>query len=114
MDRISNGNVYDWKTGGKLPKSLSNNVQCIIYDFAYRSIFNKSASSVCLASLADGRLVPFVRNELFYREVFERIIPRMIKTLRSDSFERTGMFNHSCFRCQFKQGCLGDVNVVDD
>lgn len=111
MDRISRGNIFDWKSGGKLPKSISNDVQCMIYDFAYRAIFNKEPSSVCLVGLGEGRLVPFTKNEVFYRELFTSIIPRMIKTIKSESYERLGMFNHGCFRCQYKQGCLGKVEV---
>jgi hypothetical protein len=111
IDRISNGNVYDWKTGSRVSKSLSNDIQCIVYDFAYRSLFNKTASGVCLGILAKGQLVPFVRDELYYREVFSNIIPRMIKTIKADNFERTGMFNHSCYWCQYKEGCLGNRKV---
>jgi len=111
MDRISRGNIFDWKSGGKLPKSLSNDVQCMIYDFAYRSIFEKEPSSVCLVGLGEARLVPFVKNELFYRELFTKIIPRMVKTIKNESYEKLGMFNHSCFRCQYKNGCLGKAEV---
>lgn len=111
MDRISNGTVFDWKTTSKVSKSLSNDIQCIVYDFAYRSLFDKTASGVCIGWLPKGQLIPFVRDELYYREVFSNIVPRMIKTIRSDNFEKTGMFNHSCFWCQYKKGCLGDRKI---
>lgn len=113
MDRISRGNVFDWKTGSKLPKTINNDVQCMIYDFAYREIFKKEPSSVCLAGLADGRLVPFSRNEFMYKELFTKVIPRMIKTMKNDAYERVGMFNHSCYRCQYKSGCLGNMEVSE-
>ena len=111
MDRISNGNIYDWKTTSRVSKSVSNDIQCIVYDFAYRSLFNKTASGMCIGWLPKGQLIPFVRDELYYREVSSNIIPRMIKTIKADNFERTGMFNHSCFWCQYREGCLGNRKI---
>jgi hypothetical protein len=105
MDRISNGNIIDWKTG-KVPNRLHNDVQCIIYDYAYQKIFGKDTKSICLASLSTGDLVPYIKNQFYIDELFDNIIPRMIKTIKNESYERLGMFNHSCFRCPYKTGCL--------
>jgi hypothetical protein len=114
MDRISKGNVFDWKTGNP-PKKLDSSVQCMIYDYAYTKLFMKPPSSICLASLSDGSLTPYRRDELCVKELFEKIIPRMIKTVRESSYERLGIFNHGCLRCPYKQGCLGGKqNVVDN
>ncbi len=115
IDRISNGNLFDWKTG-KIPTKISNDVQCIIYDYAYEKLFSKSAASICLASLSTGDLVPYVENKMYVDELFNNIIPRMIKTIKNESYERLGMFNHSCFRCPYKAGCLGgnEEYVVDN
>lgn len=106
MDRISNGNVYDWKTTSKLSKNLGNDVQCMIYDFAYQSLFKEKPASICLGWLREGQLLPYVENTAYREEVFDRIIPRMIKTIKSNSYEKLGIFNHSCFKCQWRQGCL--------
>jgi hypothetical protein len=115
MDRISGGNLYDWKSGSKLPSRLGNDVQCIIYEWAYEKIFSAKPKSICLAGLATGELIPYQKDKLFYSEVFDRIIPRMIRTVRHNEYERLGMFNHSCFRCPYKAGCLeGDEYVLDN
>ena len=115
IDRISDGNLYDWKTGSRVPTKLGNDVQCIIYDFAYKKIFGKEANSICLAALATGELVPYVKSEMHTEQLFNKIIPRMIKTIKNESYEKLGMFNHSCFRCPYKQGCLGGTeNYVMD
>lgn len=111
MDRISGNTVFDWKSG-RTSKNLSNDVQCMIYDYAYQELFGKTPS-VCIASLQEGTLIPYKKDKLYYSEVFDKIIPRMIKTLKNESYERLGMFNHSCFRCQYKQGCLGARDVMD-
>lgn len=106
IDRVSSGNLYDWKTG-KLPTKLFNDVQCIIYEWAYHQLFQKEPASICQAGLSTGELLPYRRDELYVEEIFENIIPRMIRTVRHDGYERLGLFNHSCFRCPYKAGCLG-------
>ena len=114
VDRISNGNVFDWKTG-QTANNLSYDVQCIIYEWAYKKQFKKDVSSICIASLKKGELIPYYRNSMYVNEVFDNIIPRMIRTIKNEWWEeRLGLFNHSCFRCPFKIGCLETKdNVVD-
>ncbi len=107
MDRISQGGIWDWKTSGKLPTKLGNDVQCIIYDWAFQKQFGKKANSIVVAGLSTGELVPYKEDRRCVNEIFTNIIPRMIKTIRHDTYERLGMFNHSCFRCPWKEGCLG-------
>lgn len=107
IDRISNGNLFDWKTGAKIATRLEGDVQCIIYDFAYRKIFGKEPASICLGALAKGELIPYRRDEFYVKELFDRVIPRMIKTIKNETYERLGIFNHSCFNCSYKLGCLG-------
>jgi len=119
IDRIYRGNVLDWKSSAKLPSRLDNDIQCIIYDWAFKRIFGNHPASLCVAGLSTGQLIPFVRNDFYVREVFEKIIPRMIKAVRHDEYERLGMFNHSCFRCPWKTGCLQgsrgeERNVLDN
>jgi CRISPR/Cas system-associated exonuclease Cas4 (RecB family) len=114
MDRISNENVFDWKTG-RVAYKLGTDPQCIIYDFAYNKIFGKKARSVNIGALSTGELIPYVSNELAKKELFDNIIPRMIRTIRNQSYERLGIYNHSCFRCIYKDGCLtgGNNELVD-
>lgn len=107
MDRISSGNLYDWKTSSKLPSRLGNDVQCIIYDWAYRKLFDVQPDSICIAGLSTGELIPYREDRLFTKELFDNIIPRMIKTVRHETYERLGVFNHSCYFCPYKAGCLG-------
>lgn len=107
IDRISSGNLYDWKTGGKIASRLSSDVQCIIYEWAYKKIFSKEPASICIASLAKGELIPYQRDDFYIQELFGKIIPRMIKTVKNETYERLGMFNHSCFNCPYRVGCLG-------
>ncbi len=114
IDRISDGNLIDWKTAGKLPSRLSNDVQCIIYDWAYKKLFDREAKSICIASLAKGDLIPYVKDDFYTKEIFNNIIPRMIRTVKNQTYERLGMFNHSCFMCPYKIGCLERTEHVLD
>lgn len=115
MDRISNGNVYDWKTGSRISEKLWNDVQCIVYNYAYNRIFSEAPASICVASLATGELIPYSEDNKYTNELFDKIIPRMIKTIKTESYDKLGMFNHSCFRCPYKLGCLGGAeNYVMD
>jgi ATP-dependent helicase/DNAse subunit B len=113
IDRISNGTIFDWKTG-LVSKNLGSNIQCIVYDFAYKALFSKEPSGVCMVSLKEGALYPYRKNEYIYRELFTKVIPRMIKVVKSEQYEKTGMFTHGCFRCQYKEGCLGSNKVKTD
>lgn len=114
IDRISTGNLFDWKSG-KVPKFLGNDVQCIIYEWAFQKLFDAKPKSINLASLSTGDLVPYYRHDMYYKELFTTVIPRMIKTIRHNEYERLGIFNHSCFRCVYKEGCLeGDKYELDN
>jgi CRISPR/Cas system-associated exonuclease Cas4 (RecB family) len=115
MDRISSGNIIDWKTTAKPPKRLDNDVQCVIYEYAYSVLFNKKPSSICVASLSTGKLIPYTRNDSYVDEIFNRVIPNLIKTVKNESYEKIGIFNGSCPKCQYRKGCLSDKesNVVD-
>lgn len=114
LDRISGGNLYDWKTASRLPSKLSNDVQCIVYDWAFQKHFGIKAKSISVASLAKGELIPYVEDKMYVKEIFDNIIPRMIRTIKNESYERLGMFNHSCFKCPYKSGCLERTNNVLD
>lgn len=115
IDRISRGNVFDWKTGTIRSKRLGNDPQCIIYQYAYEQLYNKKPNGVFLAALATGELIPYVESPMHTDELFSIIIPRMIKTIRSGNYERLGLFNGGCFRCPYRIGCLklGDEDVLD-
>lgn len=112
MDRISQGNVFDWKSG-RVAKNLQGDVQSIIYDYAFNKIFNRPPVSLCVASLQQGQLIPYTKNNLFADELFGTIIPKMIKTIKSEEYEKLGLFTHGCFRCQYKHGCIGAAYVMD-
>lgn len=105
MDRISDGWVFDWKTGYKIPASLEADVQSIIYHYAFTRLYNKEPKQVILASLYHNKIVKYKYNELFYRKLFDEIIPAMLSRIKAKQFIREGMFNNSCDNCAFLTSC---------
>lgn len=112
MDRIAGIGIIDWKSG-IVAKNLQNDIQCILYEFAYKEIFKTEPAGVFVASLKEGQLIKYAKDKRYYNELFMEIIPRMLKKIKNNDFEKAGMFNGSCYRCQWKQGCLRGSNVVD-
>lgn len=108
FDRISNGNVFDWKTSANPPKRLDNNVQFIIYDLAYSMLFGKKPVGLYLAALKNGELIKYQENKLYSTELIERIIPDYVSKIRKGDYLKTGIFNGACYRCPFKEDCLKD------
>jgi len=106
MDRISSGGVIDWKTGF-VSTPLGGNVQCIVYDYAYEKEFGSLPSYIKMVSLSNGYIHRYERNDYFVKQLFDLVIPSMLKTMKTGSYEKRGIFNGSCRKCQYRIGCLG-------
>lgn len=106
FDRISNENIFDWKTNSVTPKRLDNDPQFIIYNYAYESIYGKKPASSYLASVRDGSLVRYRESSIYTDEMINKIIPDYISTIRKNIFTKDGLFKGSCFRCPYKSDCI--------
>jgi len=107
FDRISRGIIYDWKTTTKVPSSLSSDPQFIVYHDAYKRIYGKPANAVFFASLSEGRLVPYEHSEFHHKELFEKVVPQLIKDIKNKVFFREGIFRKGvCYGCSYKVDCL--------
>lgn len=109
MDRISNGNIFDWKTSTTTPKSISNDIQFLVYAEAYRRIFKKEPTAVYYASLNSGKLISLPINKTLTDEVFNTIIPSVIKAVKFNDYYRKGMFTSGCFGCSYKEVCFKEL-----
>lgn len=115
IDRISNNNVFDWKTSSTVPKSLSNMAQFIVYKYAYTELYGTQPASVVLASLSSGSMVHYVPNLQLEDEMFSSLIPEMVKNIRNGNLPRFfGLFGNRCVRCSYKLDCLGGGEYVVD
>jgi len=112
IDRISNGNLFEWKTSTSAPKSINSDIQFIVYAEVYRRIFKKEPSSVYYASLLSGKLIPLIYNKEITDHVFNKIIPSVIKAVKYNDYYRKGIFTNSCFGCPYKDICQGELNGI--
>ena len=110
IDRISNGNVFDWKTDRTPQTNVSNNIQFILYNWAYRKIYNHQPSGVYYAALANGKLVKFNFNSKIEGVVLNEIIPSVIKAIKNKEYIRNGILRKACFRCVYSDTCLEEFN----
>lgn len=110
MDRISNNSVFDWKTSRNPPSQISNNVQFVLYNWAYEKLNKRKPTGVYYGALTKGKLIRY-RHESFYEDVLiNQIIPDIISSIRNKRFSPNGVFRHACFRCQYSSTCLPEIS----
>lgn len=110
FDRVSKETIIDWKTNSNPPKKIDNNIQFILYDYAYELLYGKRPAGVYLAALKDGSLVRYKESPEHHIALFQDIIPEFVETVRKKSFIKTGLFTGACYRCPYKIPCLGEQN----
>lgn len=115
LDRVNSntGLVLDWKTTKSPPISVDNDIQFMLYDWAFEKQYGKIANLVGYASLKTGKLIKYKRNDAYLNELFSEIIPRVISILENNLYSRDGIFSalygrqsNTCLNCMFKNVCL--------
>jgi CRISPR/Cas system-associated exonuclease Cas4 (RecB family) len=112
FDRITRGLVIDWKTNANPPKHIDGDPQFILYDLAYRLIYEKPAEGIYFASLKNGNLIRYTESKEHAQAMTEHIIPSFVADVRNKSFIKTGLFTGACYRCPYKTPCLGEGKSV--
>ena len=109
IDRISDGNIYDWKTSQRVPTDLDNDIQLMIYHYAYMRTYGKKPEGVFYGILSQGVLVPYKFNKFYFSELFDSIIPEVVDKVRNNSLNKDGLFRKgSCHRCPYIKHCVTD------
>ena len=108
IDRISGGNIFDWKTARRPPSRLDTDVQFILYHFAYKTLFGKEPTGIYYGALSTGELVKYNHNEKYEELLLKSLLPKMIFDISQQNFQRDGLFKKSCYRCNYKKDCLKD------
>lgn len=114
IDRISHGNVFDWKTTTNPPKSIDTDIQFIIYTEAYRRLFGKEPIATYYASLMTGKLIKLNPSQTLTNTLFNDIIPIMSRAIKAKEFYRKGIFTNNCFNCSYKETCFEEYNYELD
>ena len=116
MDRVSSGCVFDWKTAGRPSTDTSKDVQFILYDWAYRSLYKSSPVAVYYAALATGGLVMYKRDRVAETALFGEVIPQLISAIKTKDYVPNGVFRRACYKCPYAESCLKELipDVLDN
>lgn len=117
IDRILPGpTVIDWKTSPRLPITLDNNPQFILYYAVIKELYGKYPSNVYHANLSQGKLKGFSPHRRYINLLYNNIIPDMISNIRRRVFIHDGLVRHPnvCKQCNFRRFCWDNLkNELD-
>lgn len=107
MDRVTeDGVVIDWKTSKNTPKSIDDDIQFLVYYWAYHKLFSKRPAIVMHYNLYNGEYVTLKITDK-YNTLFDEVIPGIIRQIKSGNYYKSGIYTGGCYMCNFKQFCLG-------
>jgi CRISPR/Cas system-associated exonuclease Cas4 (RecB family) len=110
IDRItSNGTVIDWKTSTKTPRSIDKDPQFLTYFWAYKNLFKRNQNAILYVSLIENKIVRLTPNVDIYYQLFHNVIPSILIKIRKNDLPPIGLFNGSCYGCNFKKICATDM-----
>lgn len=112
MDLVtSDGIIFDWKTTFNPPEKIDNDIQFILYHWAYKKLFNKLPKDIYYVALLKNKLVKFSVNSIYYSELIDNIIPKLITSVREKNFYKEGLFKGICGNCPFQRVCIKEGRV---
>jgi len=108
MDRVipTEDTVIDWKTG-TTKRDISNDIQFIIYYWAYQKIFEKTPK-VYQVNVARSDFSLFWPRKVYVDTLFDSIIPKMVDSIKKNKYYKEGYYNGGCYRCNFIGVCSRD------
>lgn len=104
--RVPNSNILiDWKTGDKVPYTINNDIQFILYHIAYKKLYNKTPV-IYMINLPKNKVVSYTHTFRYEDELMNQIIPDIVDNMKeAKSYTRGGYYNNACGNCIFKQAC---------
>lgn len=111
IDQIfEDGTLIDLKTSGKKPtkKQLADDVQFIIYAWAYEQLFGKKPTKVLWHHLRTGDMI---EADVVDKDIFP-LIMRILSYTEDMQYSRK--ITRLCDYCAFRKECLGDGDVSED
>ncbi len=115
MDRIigDNSSIIDWKTSRYPPYTINDDIQFLIYYWAYKELFGRYPANVYYGALIDGSLKTLKPNINYLETIFNEIIPRMVKDIKTGNYTHDGLFKYNvCKKCQYLLYCARKKDVV--
>lgn len=112
MDLVTDdGIIFDWKTTFNPPQKIDSDIQFILYHWAYKKLFNKPPKDIYYVSLLKNKLIRFYVNPIYYFELIDNIIPKLITSVKEKNFYKEGLFKGICEKCSFQQICIKEGRV---
>lgn len=111
FDRITpNHMVIDWKSGRYVPLTLKNDIQSILYHYAYKQLYDVEPS-VVMAYLRMNKMSVYLEDKTYIDILFNEILPDMLDNIWLGDFPHTGLFKNSCRNCSFKEYCFKQLSL---
>ena len=112
-DRITpNHMVIDWKSGTYIPFTLKDDVQSILYNYAYKQQYGVEPT-VVVCYLRANKMKTYSRAKMYEDMLLDEVLPDMLEDINLGKFPHTGFFNGACRRCTFREFCYGQLEVFD-
>lgn len=112
IDRMTANGVIDWKTSGKSLRSISKDVQFMLYHWAFETLNHRKPAYTSCVNLTTKEILSYKYDDALMRELHEFIIPSTISKIKSRQFSRVGMLTGKCGSCLYKKRCLEDYRNV--
>jgi hypothetical protein len=115
IDRISNREIYDWKTSAKLPDSYDlHDTQFYAYWWAYLRLFNEHPKGVFYGHLGSGNVYNISMKKHLLAN-FEMLLDNTVDLLYN-AWERNEFpreMGYQCKGCVYRVKCYGDMAQED-
>lgn len=114
LDRVTwDGIIFDWKTSFKVPDSIDNDIQFIMYHYAYRKLYGKLPEKVYYVSLPKNKMVEFIPRKEYLNHFEQVLIPNIVEAIKKKMFVREGLYTGACDNCQFQTVCFKELLCQD-
>lgn len=117
FDTVVDSNMLiDWKTTTRPPRSINNDIQFILYDWAFEKVYGRRPGSNLYASLTTGKLIRYSEDKDSVNILFNEVIPYMVRMIEEEEYPRTGMLQYysQCKWCSFKGKCFDELASGDN
>jgi len=112
-DRVTQaGIVIDWKTSKSKPYSIANDPQFILYNYAFKRVYNREPVALLYAHLRTGEFVDYKRNDDYENLLINDVIPSMVDGITRSNYPRSGLYAYYsvCKHCAYKDICWNELD----